>query len=69
MHIKCTIFLFVSFTDGTAVAQELITTGNPLNLSARGNNNDCGDSSFILLRFYINFKMFFNLFLQKHLTR
>ncbi|KAF3821134.1 hypothetical protein GH733_011287 [Mirounga leonina] len=36
--------------DGTAVAELLRVAGNPHNLLARGNNNDCGDSSVILTR-------------------
>lgn len=47
-HIKCAFFLFL--TDGTAVAEMLRVTGNSHNLSARGNNNNCGNSSFILER-------------------
>lgn len=59
---------FFSMTDGTAVAQELRVAGNPHNLLARDNNNDCGDSSLIPVRLFIGFKVLVHLFLQEHLT-
>ena len=66
-HIKCGAFFF-PLTDGTAVAEELRVAGNPHNLLARGNNDDCGDPSLILVRLFIGFRVLRHLFLQEYLT-
>lgn len=61
-------FFFFPLTDGTAVAELLRVAGNPHNLLARGNNNDHGNSSLILVRLFIGFKVLLHLFLHEHLT-